>query len=109
MEIVKILQIVSVTIIVGLSTYAYYLSSKLDQTKYELANKIIEMNLCKADKQIAEAKIELQNTQIKALAIKPLDEKELKKHIKVLEKVEVPKENTDSKKVEYYENLFDNM
>lgn len=67
-EILQASHLIGITVIAVLAVYSYHLSHKIDNLKYELANKEAELNLCKTEQHVAEAKVALWHSRIRELA-----------------------------------------
>ena len=62
--------LIGILIIAVLAVYSYYLSCRIDELKYELASKDVELNLAKSDKKIAEARTQLWINKLKETTIR---------------------------------------
>ena len=69
-EALKMSHLIGILIIAVLAVYSYYLSCKIDELKYELASKDVELNLAKSDKKIAEARTQLWINKLKETTIR---------------------------------------
>lgn len=62
--------LIGILIIAVLAVYSYYLSCRIDELKYELARKDVEINLAKSDKKIAEVRTQLWINKLKETTIR---------------------------------------
>lgn len=62
--------LIGILIIAVLAVYSYYLSCRIDELKYELARKDVEINLAKSGKKIAEARTQLWINKLKETTIR---------------------------------------
>ena len=62
--------LIGILIIAVLAVYSYYLSCRIDELKYELASKDVELNLAKSDKKIADARTQLWINKLKETTIR---------------------------------------
>lgn len=69
-EVLKVGHLIGILIIAVLAVYSYYLSCRIDELKYELASKDVELNLAKSDKKIAEARTQLWINKLKETTIR---------------------------------------
>ena len=69
-EALKMSHLIGILIIAVLVVYSYYLSCRIDELKYELARKDVEINLAKSDKKIAEARTQLWINKLKETTIR---------------------------------------
>lgn len=69
-EALKMSHLIGILIIAVLAVYSYYLSCRIDELKYELARKDVEVNLAKSDKKIAEARTQLWINKLKETTIR---------------------------------------
>lgn len=69
-EVLKVGHLIGILIIAVLAVYSYYLSCRIDELKYELARKDVEINLAKSDKKIAEARTQLWINKLKETTIR---------------------------------------
>lgn len=69
-EVLKVGHLIGILIIAVLAVYSYYLSCRIDELKYELARKNVEINLAKSDKKIAEARTQLWINKLKETTIR---------------------------------------
>ena len=69
-EVLKVGYLIGILIIAVLAVYSYYLSCRIDELKYELASKDVELNLAKSDKKIAEARTQLWINKLKETTIR---------------------------------------
>nr|DAX81753.1 MAG TPA: hypothetical protein [Bacteriophage sp.] len=81
----KTSHLIGISIITILAVYSYYLSWKIDHLKYELANKDVELNLAKTDKQLMETKMDLWKNKLKEVTLHVSDKINMNDKIQISE------------------------